>query len=124
MVIFHWLTLTLVIVCLCGCQFLLDLFLSSDPKFSVGVTNNTTFGDIDVKIEGKEKRIPETSSKTWSLKVHSTYQMVTLQYRPSYASSSSWIPWSFFAGPLPQTDEDPEPHYHVSIEDSGPYVVP
>ncbi len=112
--ILRWLILTVIIVGLCCCQFLLDLFLSTDPNFSIRVSNDTThFGDIDVEIDWREKTIPETSSKTWSLKARSTYEMVTLRYKPSYASSTSWIAWSFFAGPLPQTDEEPEPHYHV-----------
>jgi hypothetical protein len=122
--ILRWLILAVIIVGLCCCQFLLDLLLTPDPNFSIGVSNDTTFGDIDVEIEGKEKTIPETSSKTWSLKSRSTYEMVTLRYKPSYASSTSWIAWGFFAGPLPQTAKEPEPHYHVSIEDSGPYEVP
>jgi hypothetical protein len=122
--ILRWLLLTVIIVGLCCCQFLLDLLLTPNPNLSIGVSNNTNFGDIDVDLEGKEKTIPEMSSKTWSLKAHSTYEMVTLRYKPSYASSTRWIPWSFFAGPLPQTDEEPDLHCHVSIEDSGPYVVP
>jgi len=111
--ILGWLILTVIIVGLCCCN------LTNGFRIGVGVSNDTThFGDIDVKIEGNEKTIPETSYKTWSFKVQSTYEMVTLRYKPSYASSTSWISWSFFAGPLPDKD-----HYHVSIEDSGPYVV-